>query len=86
MEYFPNQYFDRKIPNCALKKLSIDENSLIAKGLNPKNISRLYRSLFVFGMGYNEFVAEMARGNMELTKTLWKIYSVVVEYCSRGNL
>lgn len=56
MEYFPNQYFDRNIPNSALKKLSIDENSLIAKGLNPKNVARLYNSLFVYAMGFNELV------------------------------
>jgi hypothetical protein len=56
MEYLVNEYFDKNIPNCALKKLGIDENSLVAKGINPKDVSRLYRSLFVFGMGFYELV------------------------------
>ena len=56
MEYMVNEYFDKNIPNCALKKLGIDENSLVAKGINPKDVRRLYRSLFVFGMGFYELV------------------------------
>jgi hypothetical protein len=86
LEFITTEYFDKKIPNCALKKLGLDENSLVAKGLNPNNVFRMYRGLFVFGMGWNELVGELTNGNPELIKIVWKIYSTVLEYCSKGNL
>ena len=82
----PNEYFDKKIHNCALKKLSIDSNSLVAKGLKPEHVARLYNGIFVFGMGFNELVAEITRGEPLLVKPIWKIFSLVLEYCSRGDL
>ena len=82
----PNEYFDKKIHNCALKKLSIDHNSLVAKGLKPDHVTRLYNSLFVFGMGFNELVNELTNGNAILMKSIWKIFSLVLEYCSKGDL
>jgi len=56
MEFMVNEYFDKSIPNCALKKLGIDENSLVAKGIKQKDVRRLYQSLFVFGMGFYELI------------------------------
>jgi len=61
-----------------LKKLGIDENSLVAKGLKASNVGRLYRSLFVFGMGFNELTKELSNGSVEVGKIIWKIYSIVL--------
>ena len=58
----------------------------MAKGLKASHVGRLYRSLFVFGMGYNELTKEMSIGNPEVGKIIWKIYSIILEYCSKGNL
>jgi hypothetical protein len=69
-----------------LKKLGIDENSLVAKGLPAANVSRLYRGLFVFGMGFNSLIGELSNGNMEVLKTIWRIYSIILEYCSKGSM
>lgn len=86
VEYCHDEYFDKSIANSALKKLGIDENSLVAKGMPPENISRLYRGLFVFGMGFNSLVGELTKGNMEVLKTVWRIYSIILEYCSKGGM
>ena len=36
--------------------MGVDENSLMAKGLSHKDVVRLYRALFVFGMGFNDLL------------------------------
>jgi hypothetical protein len=37
-------------------------------------------------MGFNELTKELSNGNPEVGKVIWKIYSIVLEYCSKGNL
>jgi hypothetical protein len=66
--------------------MGIDENSLVAKGLPAQNVVRLYRSLFVFGMGFNNLLGELAGNRMEVLKTVWRVYSIILEYCSRGGM
>ena len=81
-----NEQFDKKIHNCALKKLNIDKNSLLENGIKPDHIPRLYNSFFVFGMGFNELVKELTNGDPKLLKSIWKVYSLVSEYSSKGDL
>lgn len=37
-------------------------------------------------MGFNSLVKELTNNDGELRKTVWKIYSTILEYCSSGSL
>lgn len=86
VEHCYDEYFDPNIANSALKKMGVDENSLMAKGLSHQDVVRLYRGLFVFGMGFNDLLREISRERKDVVKTIWRIYSTVLEYCSRGGM
>lgn len=68
----------------ALERFGLDANSLVARGVSPANVFRLYQSLFVHSIGFNNFMREMA-ANRSVMKALWKVYAVLLEYCSEGN-
>jgi hypothetical protein len=36
-------------------------------------------------MGFNAFLKEISLKNMDLKKTLWKVYAILLEYCSDGD-
>lgn len=40
----------------------------------------------MFGMGFNSLIGELTKGNMEVLKTVWRIYSIILEYCSKGGM
>ena len=63
----------------------MDKSSLISKGIHLNNISRLYRSLFVYSIGFNNLLKEVCKGGAELQKTIWKVYALLLEYCSAGD-
>ncbi len=85
LEYCSDEDFDLTIENSALKKYGIDKNSLLSKGFNPDNIERIYKSLFVYSMGFNTLLKEVAGKNMNVRKTFWKVYAILLEYCSDGD-
>jgi hypothetical protein len=68
-----------------LKKYGIDKNSLLSKGIDPVNLERIYKSLFVYSMGFNTLLKEIGSKNMNLRKTFWKVYAILLEYCSDGD-
>ena len=85
LEYCSDEDFDLTIENTALKKYGIDKNSLLSKGFNPDNLERIYKSLFVYSMGFNTLLKEVAGKNMNVRKTFWKVYAILLEYCSDGD-
>lgn len=70
--------FDLSIENPALKKYSLDRNSLLSKGIKVENLNRIYKSLFVYSIGFNNLVKEICGPNMNLKKTLWKVYAILL--------
>ena len=85
LEYCSDEDFDLTIENTALKKYGIDKNSLLSKGFNPDNLERIYKSLFVYSMGFNTLLKEVAGKNMNVRKTFWNVYAILLEYCSDGD-
>jgi len=85
LEYCSDEDFDLTIENTALKKYGIDKNSLLSKGFNPDNLERIYKSLFVYSMGFNTLLKEVTGKNMNVRKTCWKVYAILLEYCSDGD-
>lgn len=36
-------------------------------------------------MGFNTLLKEIGCKNMNLRKTLWKVFAILLEYCSEGD-
>jgi hypothetical protein len=83
LESCRDEKFDRTIEHPALKKYGIDKNSLLSKGINPDHLSRIFKSLFVYSMGFNAMLKEI--GGTHIRKALWKVYAILLEYCSDGD-
>lgn len=85
MESSHVELMDAMVANAALKKFEIDENSLLSRGIKPETIERIYRSLFVHSIGFNNNLKEMVGGRIEALKNIWKVYSNLLEYCAEGK-
>lgn len=48
-------------------------------------INRLYKILFVYSMGFNTLLKELTGNNKNITKSIWKVYVMLLEYSSEGN-
>lgn len=53
--------------------------------MKEKDVIRIYKSFFVYGIGFNNFLREVTRGNKEAMKNLWTIYAMMLEYCADGT-
>jgi hypothetical protein len=85
MEACSSEKFDPAIDNPALKKYELDENALRSKGLKPDNVNRIYKALFVYSIGFNNFLQEFCDQNINLRKTIWKVFAILLEYCAEGT-
>jgi hypothetical protein len=57
----------------------------MSNGVDPSDVSRIYNSLFVYSIGFNNLIKQISKGNRELVKNIWKVYSLLLEYCAAGN-
>ena len=51
---------------------------MLSKGIGIDNLGRLYKSLFVYSMGFNNLLKEVCSKNMNLKKTIWKVYAILL--------
>ena len=64
----------------------IDPHSLSACGISKQDISRIYRALFVYSVGFFEFLKKILQStdkNFQLITSIWKVYQVLLEYCCK---
>lgn len=54
-------------------------------GINPDNINRLYRSFFVYSIGFNNLLKDICLKNAVLQNSVWRVFALLLEYCSEGN-
>jgi len=69
-----------------MRQYKIDRESLNISGIPEEAISRLYRCLFVYSIGFNEVLKTMlnhSKDKVELTSSIWKVFSVLLEYCCK---
>ena len=89
-----NEAEELKIPGTILKpgmhdpmvRYGIDEESLKKKGLHIDDINRIYRSLFVYSVGFYEMLRKMTdhtTGSYSVCTTIWKVFSICLEFCCR---
>lgn len=63
----------------------MDKNSLLSKGLSSESICRLYQTLFVHSFGLHNCIKELSLNNRSTMKSVWKVYTLLLEYISEGN-
>ncbi|CAD8150430.1 unnamed protein product [Paramecium pentaurelia] len=69
----------------SLNKLGLDKNTLkVSAGVKDEDVSRLYRSMFVYTVGFYEMLHEILR-NLQLTASIWKVFGILLEYVAKGD-
>ena len=56
--------------------------------MNDPQIDRIYRGLFVYSIGFYEMLNKAlshAKNKYTLLSSIWKVYSILLEYCCKSN-
>ena len=67
-----------------LVRFGIDRSSLLNAGLQSADVDRIYRSLFVYSIGFFQLIRsilEHTRRKYTIVTGLWKVYAMLLEYC-----
>lgn len=82
---------NQEIPGVIIKpekqnpmvRYGIDNDTLLEKGLKQDDINRIYRSLFVYSVGFYEMLKKM--GKFSIATAVWKVYAICLEFCCRTD-
>ena len=69
----------------SLQRLQLDRQTLADLGLSGETVATLYRTLYVFTVGFHEHASNVmdgASGNHELVSRMWRSYSLMAEELS----
>lgn len=72
---------DKKSP-CA--RYGVDRVNLIKEGIPTEEVTRIYRGLFVYSVGFYELLKKAmthSERKFTLITAIWKVYSILLEYC-----
>jgi hypothetical protein len=72
---------DSRLP---LMRFGIDRTSLLKSGLQAQEVDRLYRSLFVYSIGFYQLIQkilEHTNKKYTIVTGVWKVYAILLEYC-----
>ena len=67
-----------------LDRFGIDRTSLLNAGIQSSEIDRIYRSLFVYSIGFYQLVRRIidhTDKKYTIITGLWKVYAILLEYC-----
>lgn len=67
-----------------ITRYGIDRNELTLQGIPNDQVDRIYRSLFVYSVGFFELIKKTIQHSSQrhsLITRLWKAFSVLLEYC-----
>ncbi|CAK84981.1 unnamed protein product (macronuclear) [Paramecium tetraurelia] len=67
-----------------LRQLGLDRNSLKSAGLKDEDVNRIYRSMFVYTVGFYEMLKDILK-NYELTAMIWQVFGILLEYVAKGD-
>ena len=71
-----------------LLRYQIDRLLLNNVGVPEPNIDRIYRGLFVYSIGFYEMIHKClahAKNKYTLLSAVWKVFSILLEYCCKSN-
>ena len=71
-----------------LQRYFADRLYLVDKNVKPEMVDRIYRGLFVYSIGFYEMVNKTlanAKTKYTLMASIWKVFSILLEYCCKSN-
>lgn len=66
-----------------IARYKIDRLTLIEGGISEETIDRIYRSLFVYSVGFHQLIKSCLQhtGNRyEIITAIWKVFTILLEY------
>jgi hypothetical protein len=69
----------------SLERLQLDRQTLAGLGLSSETVATLYRTIYVFTVGFHEHASNVldgSSGNHELISRMWRAYSLMAEELS----
>lgn len=71
-----------------ISRYGIERMVLVDAGLPNETVDRIYRALFVYSVGFYELIKkclEHTEKKYTIITALWKVYSILLEYCCRTD-
>ena len=71
-----------------INRYKIDRQTLTKANLDNEDVDRIYRSLFVYSVGFYELIKKvMAHTEKKYTiiTSIWKVFAILLEYCCRTD-
>ena len=71
-----------------MQRYGVDPQTLQAAGVPQEAVERIYRSLFVYSVGFYEMLKKLLNhvdGKFSVLTSIWKVYSICLEYCCRAD-
>lgn len=71
-----------------LNRFNVDRMTLSKAGVSKAQIDRIYRSLFVYSVGFYEMLKSAMAGCKNrpvLIANFWKVFSILLEYCCKHD-
>ncbi|OMJ77366.1 hypothetical protein SteCoe_23064 [Stentor coeruleus] len=79
----PSQMLKQK-STIPLMQYGIDRTTLFKFGIDKQDIDRLYRSLFIYSIGFYQQIQkilEHSNKKYNIITGIWKVYAILLEYC-----
>ena len=71
-----------------IHRYGIDRQTLVNAGVSGKDVDRIYKSLFVYSVGFFELLKKIlaaSKNNYSIITCIWKVYQVLLEYCCKTD-
>lgn len=71
-----------------IHRYGIDRTSLTSVGVLQEDVDRIYRSLFVYSVGFFELLKKIlstTENNFATITTIWKVFQILLEYCCKTD-
>ena len=71
-----------------ISRYGIDRLILFNAGIPPETIDRIYRSLFVYSVGFYELIKnclQHTERKYSMITNIWKVFAILLEYCCRTD-
>lgn len=71
-----------------VSRYNIDRIKLTKSGLTNDSVNRIYRSLFVYSVGFYDLIVkcmEHSNQNHKVIANIWKVFAILVEYCCKSD-
>ena len=76
---------ENKVP---VSRYRIDRMTLMKGGIPNESINRIYRSLFVYSVGFYDLIVrwmEHSEQNHSVVSSIWKVFAILIEYCWKSD-